>query len=139
MRHRRLMVSSVAVLLLSLAACINDPNANLISYRPDKAIFDHAVSAMEGNRFDVARMTLQTLLNTYPIRSTLTGQNKHYKILALLFVMVHGACRLRIRPFFVRRLTRPRDPCPTRVPSGSRCYKSLPAKDSLSRTPLPLK
>jgi predicted Zn-dependent protease len=66
MRHRRLMVSSVAVLLLSLAACINDPNANLSSDHPDQVLFDHAVSAMESNRFDVARMTLQTLLNTYP-------------------------------------------------------------------------
>jgi outer membrane protein assembly factor BamD len=60
------MVSSVAVLLLSLAACINDPNANLSSDHPDKAMFEHAMSAMEGNRLDVARMTLQTLLNTYP-------------------------------------------------------------------------
>lgn len=66
MHHRRLVVLSVAVLLLSLTACINDPNANLRSDHPDKALFDHAVSAMECNRFDVARMTLQTLLNTYP-------------------------------------------------------------------------
>jgi len=65
MRHRRLMVFSVTLLLLSLTACIHDANANLSS-TPDEALFDHAMSAIEGNRFDVARMTLQTLLNTYP-------------------------------------------------------------------------
>ena len=66
MHHRRLVVSSLAVLLLLLTACINDPNANLHSDHPDKALFDHAVSALADNWFDVARMTLQTLLNTYP-------------------------------------------------------------------------
>jgi outer membrane protein assembly factor BamD len=29
-------------------------------------LFDKAMEAMKHNRFDVARMTLQTLINTYP-------------------------------------------------------------------------
>jgi outer membrane protein assembly factor BamD len=29
-------------------------------------LFDRAMDAMKHNRFDVARMTLQTLINTYP-------------------------------------------------------------------------
>jgi outer membrane protein assembly factor BamD len=36
------------------------------SKQPDKVLFDKAMDAMKHNRFDVARMTLQTLINTYP-------------------------------------------------------------------------
>jgi len=36
------------------------------SKQPDKVLFDRAMDAMKHNRFDVARMTLQTLINTYP-------------------------------------------------------------------------
>jgi outer membrane protein assembly factor BamD len=40
--------------------------ANVGSKQPDKVLFDRAMDAMKHNRFDVARMTLQTLINTYP-------------------------------------------------------------------------
>src|SRR5213079_3373690 len=36
------------------------------SKQPDKVLFDRAMDAMKHNRFDVARITLQTLINTYP-------------------------------------------------------------------------
>jgi outer membrane protein assembly factor BamD len=43
-----------------------NPLANVGSKQPDKVLFDRAMDAMKHNRFDVARMTLQTLINTYP-------------------------------------------------------------------------
>src|SRR5438105_9277047 len=59
-----------ALLLLFTAACtnkkVNNPLANVGSKQPDKVLFDRAMDAMKHNRFDVARMTLQTLINTYP-------------------------------------------------------------------------
>jgi outer membrane protein assembly factor BamD len=36
------------------------------SKQPDKALFDKAMIAMKKGRFDVARLDLQTMLNTYP-------------------------------------------------------------------------
>ena len=52
------------------AACTNkksvNPLADLGSKQPDKVLFDRAMDAMNHNRFDVARLTLQTLINTYP-------------------------------------------------------------------------
>src|SRR5262249_6051507 len=70
MFRRLLPVSSVAVLALMLAGCHNkrvvNPIADLGSKQPDKVLFDRAMDAMKHNRFDVARITLQTLINTYP-------------------------------------------------------------------------
>src|SRR5450631_1423639 len=45
---------------------VNNPLANVGSKQPDKVLFDRAMDAMKHNRFDVSRMTLQTLINTYP-------------------------------------------------------------------------
>ncbi|HTC47054.1 MAG TPA: outer membrane protein assembly factor BamD [Candidatus Aquilonibacter sp.] len=66
-------VSHLAVLgalLLIAVACSNkkavNPLASVGSKQPDKVLFDKAMDAMKHNRFDVARMTLQTLINTYP-------------------------------------------------------------------------
>ena len=60
----------LATLLLLTAACSNkksaNPLANVGSKQPDKVLFDKAMDAMRHNRFDVARLTLQTLINTYP-------------------------------------------------------------------------
>jgi outer membrane protein assembly factor BamD len=58
------------MLLAFSAACTNkksvNPLANIGSKQPDKILFDKAMDAMRHNRFDVARLTLQTLINTYP-------------------------------------------------------------------------
>ena len=43
-----------------------NPLANVASRQPDKELFDKAMVALKKGRFDVARLDLQTLLNTYP-------------------------------------------------------------------------
>ena len=43
-----------------------NPLANVQSKQPDKELFDKAMTSMKKGRYDVARLTLQTLLNTYP-------------------------------------------------------------------------
>src|SRR5258706_10998588 len=70
MLRRSSFVAVVGLLLLITAACTNkksvNPLADVGSKQPDKVLFDKAMDAMKHNRFDVARMTLQTLINTYP-------------------------------------------------------------------------
>jgi outer membrane protein assembly factor BamD len=43
-----------------------NPLADVKSKQPDKELFDKAMLALKRGRFDVARLDLQTLLNTYP-------------------------------------------------------------------------
>jgi outer membrane protein assembly factor BamD len=56
--------------LLTLSACTNkkaaNPLAHINSKQPDKVLYDRAMEAMKQRKYDVARMTLQTLINTYP-------------------------------------------------------------------------
>lgn len=66
-------IANTVVLSLLLAitvACTNkkvsNPLANVGSKQPDKVLFDRAMEAMRHNQFDVSRITLQTLINTYP-------------------------------------------------------------------------
>jgi outer membrane protein assembly factor BamD len=70
MSRRIPLILLLAVLLALAAACTNkksvNPLANIGSKQPDKVLFDKAMDAMHHNRFDVARLTLQTLINTYP-------------------------------------------------------------------------
>ena len=71
MRRNSKLVLTVVVLVLAFAlGCTNkksaNPLANVGSKQPDKVLFDRSMDAMKHNRFDVARMTLQTLINTYP-------------------------------------------------------------------------
>src|SRR5438552_13018510 len=70
MFRRLLTVSGVVVLLALAMACTNkkvqNPLSNLGSKQPDKVLFDGAMDAMKHNKFDVARLSLQTLINTYP-------------------------------------------------------------------------
>src|ERR1700692_1539188 len=60
----------LGMLLVITVACTNkksvNPLAQVGSKQPDKVLFDKAMDAMKRNRFDVARLTLQTLINTYP-------------------------------------------------------------------------
>jgi len=67
---RNSIVVLLALLLALTVACTNkksvNPLANVGSKQPDKVLFDRAMDAMKHNRFDVSRMTLQTLINTYP-------------------------------------------------------------------------
>ena len=70
MSHRTPLIAALGMLLVFTAACTNkksvNPLANIGSKQPDKVLFDKAMDAMRHNRFDVARLTLQTLINTYP-------------------------------------------------------------------------
>ncbi|MDR3772135.1 MAG: outer membrane protein assembly factor BamD [Terracidiphilus sp.] len=43
-----------------------NPLASVNSKQPDKELFDKAMLALKKGRFDVARLDLQTMLNTYP-------------------------------------------------------------------------
>ena len=63
----------VLVLVVALASgCsrknnkVQNPLANVGSVQPDKVLFDRAVDALQHRKYDVARLTLQTLINTYP-------------------------------------------------------------------------
>ena len=70
MSRRVSIIAVLGILLIITSACTNkksvNPLANVGSKQPDKVLFDRAMDAMKHNRFDVARMTLQTLINTYP-------------------------------------------------------------------------
>src|SRR5437870_7488586 len=67
---RRIAVFILLATLAFTVACtnkkVNNPLANVGSKQPDKVLFDRAMDALKKNRFDVARVTLQTLINTYP-------------------------------------------------------------------------
>src|SRR5919109_4747752 len=68
---RRLVIACGIVVPLACAiSCTNkkvqNPLANLGSKQPDKVLFDRAMDALKHNKFDVARLSLQTLINTYP-------------------------------------------------------------------------
>src|SRR6202050_1387810 len=43
-----------------------NPLAGVQSKQPDKELYDKAMVAMKKGRYDVARLDLQTMLNTYP-------------------------------------------------------------------------
>ena len=43
-----------------------NPIANVDSKQPDKVLFDRAEEAIKHGKYDVARLSLQTLINTYP-------------------------------------------------------------------------
>ena len=68
--RRNLILGFLAFVLALALGCtnkkVNNPLANVGSKQPDKVLFDRSMDAMKHNRFDVARMTLQTLINTYP-------------------------------------------------------------------------
>ena len=70
MSRRRLFIPVLGMVLAITVACTNkksvNPLANVGSKQPDKVLFDRAMDAMKHNRFDVARLTLQTLINAYP-------------------------------------------------------------------------
>ena len=70
MSRRIPLITVLGMLLVFAVGCTNrksvNPLAGVGSKQPDKVLFDKAMDAMRHNRFDVARLTLQTLINTYP-------------------------------------------------------------------------
>ena len=55
----------IIVLLCGLAAYVQWPQSHASLKHPDKVLFGSAAS-IDHERFDVARITLKTLINTYP-------------------------------------------------------------------------
>src|SRR3974390_858236 len=68
---RRALLSVLILSTLLFVGCftnkkVNNPIADVNSKQPDKVLYDRAMDAMKHNKFDVARLSLQTLINTYP-------------------------------------------------------------------------
>src|SRR5437667_7228678 len=65
-----LVTPSWGVCKFIIAGCSNkkvqNPIANVNSKQPDKVLYDRSMDAMKKGKYDVARITLQTLINTYP-------------------------------------------------------------------------
>jgi outer membrane protein assembly factor BamD len=70
MFRRFIIAFMLASCLLVVVGCRNkavkNPLANVNSKQPDKVLFDRAMDAMQHRKYDVARLSLQTLINTYP-------------------------------------------------------------------------
>jgi len=72
MIRRAVFITLILGLVLQTTSCfrknknVTNPIANVNSAQPDKVLFDRAMDAMQHNRYDVARLTLQTMINTYP-------------------------------------------------------------------------
>jgi len=70
MQRRLAATILLGVVLVLATGCSNkkvsNPLANVDSKQPDKVLFDRALEALKSNKFEVARLSLQTLINTYP-------------------------------------------------------------------------
>src|SRR6266849_9567409 len=68
--RRLLATAALSLAVLTIAGChhnkVVNPIANVNSKQPDKVLFDRSMDAMKKSKYDVARITLQTLINTYP-------------------------------------------------------------------------
>ena len=69
MFRKAILFILASVMMLATAACNHNksknPIANLNSKQPDKVLYDRAMDDLKHGRYDVARITLQTLINTY--------------------------------------------------------------------------
>jgi len=68
---RRVLLIALMMSTMVFVGCfsnkkVSNPIANVNSKQPDKVLYDRAMDAMKHNKFDVARLSLQTLINTYP-------------------------------------------------------------------------
>ncbi len=67
-RYRNILVLAILIGLLSSCGFRRKKYENPITkdtQQPDKVLFDKAIKDIERNRFEVARITLNTLINTY--------------------------------------------------------------------------
>ena len=68
--RRFILALFLTALAVGLAGChkkkVVNPLADVGSKQPDKVLFDRAMDSMKRNRWDQARLVLQTLINTYP-------------------------------------------------------------------------
>src|SRR5436305_657729 len=68
---RRICIAVVLTIsALTVSGCrhnkATNPIANVDSKQPDKVLFDRAIDALKKGKYDTTRITLQTLINTYP-------------------------------------------------------------------------
>jgi outer membrane protein assembly factor BamD len=61
-----LLLASCLVVAIGCRNKVKNPLASVDSKQPDKVLFDRAMDAMQKRKYDVARLSLQTLINTYP-------------------------------------------------------------------------
>lgn len=69
MNRQRRRAFLIALLLVAFTGCHRHKHADLDiaeSAEPDRILYEKSVEDIQNKRFDVARLTLQTLLNTYP-------------------------------------------------------------------------
>jgi len=69
MKKQRFVIITVSLVLVILAGCGRKAYENPIatnSQQPDKILFDKAVNDLETRRYELTRLTLNTLINTYP-------------------------------------------------------------------------
>ena len=67
--YRTAFLAAALSAAIAVTGCGRDPYDNPIannSEQPDKILFDKAIRDIEKRRFELARLTLQTLINTYP-------------------------------------------------------------------------
>src|SRR5262252_4012858 len=66
----RTPVIALGLTLALTTACtnkkVNNPLAKVDSKQPDKVLFDRGMDEMKHNHFEVARLDMQALINTYP-------------------------------------------------------------------------
>src|SRR5258708_31933914 len=66
----RISVIALASTLTLTTACTNKKVRNALakvdSKQPDKVLFDRGMDAMKHNHYDISRLDMQTLINTYP-------------------------------------------------------------------------
>lgn len=68
---KKAFILVLAFSFLVMAGCshhnkVENPLANVDSKQPDKVLFDRGMDALQHRQYDVARLTFQTLINTYP-------------------------------------------------------------------------
>src|SRR5205814_9963222 len=66
----RIPVIALAAMLALTTACtnkkVNNPLATADPKQPDKVLFDRGMDALKHNRYDMARLDMQAVINTYP-------------------------------------------------------------------------
>src|SRR3954466_6669382 len=70
MVRKVLTLALLAATLMIATGChhskVTNPIADINSKQPDKVLYDRAMDAMKHGKYDVARLSLQTMINTYP-------------------------------------------------------------------------
>lgn len=61
-----LLLASCLMVAIGCRNNVKNPLQSVDSKQPDKVLFDRAMDAMQKRKYDVARLSLQTLINTYP-------------------------------------------------------------------------